>query len=61
MSASLDRFFDSKHFDIMPGVYLINSLKMMDFSGLTSRSHILAAVSGELAEDEDGMVVVDMS
>ena len=58
----MDRFFDSKHFDIiMPGVYLINSLKMMDFSGLTSRSHILTAVSGELAEGEDGMVVVDMS
>ena len=58
---ALDRFFDSKHFDIMPGVYLINSLKVMDFSGLTSRPHILAAVSGELAEDEEGVVVVDMS
>ena len=61
ITAALDRFFKSKHFGIMPGVYLINSLKEMDFSGLTSRSHILDAVSGELAEDEDGLVVVDMS
>ena len=61
ITAALDRFFESKHFGIMPGVYLINSLKEMDFSGLTSRSHILDAVSGELAGDEDGLVVVDMS
>ena len=57
---ALDRFFKSKHFGIMPGVYLVNSLKAMDFSGLTSRSHILDAVSGELTDDEDGMVIVDM-
>ena len=61
ITGALDRFFKSKHFGIMPGVYLINSLKEMDFSGLTSRSHILDAVSGELEEDEDGLVVVDMS
>lgn len=57
---ALDRFFKSKHFGIMPGVYLVNSLKAMDFSGLTSRSHVLDAVGGELTDDEDGMVVVDM-
>ncbi|MBI1657324.1 MAG: methylhydantoinase [Thaumarchaeota archaeon] len=61
VTGSLDAFFDSKHFGIMPGVYLVNSLKAMDFSGLTSRSHIMAAVSGELADGGDGMVVVDMS
>ena len=61
VTAALDEFFKSKHFGIMPGVYLINSLREMDFSGLTSRSHILDAVSGEHAEDEDGVVVVDMS
>ena len=61
VTKSLDAFFDSKHFGIMPGVYLVNSLKAMDFSGLTSRSHIMAAVSGELADGEEGMVVVDMS
>lgn len=61
ITGSLDAFFDSKHFGIMPGVYLVNSLKAMDFSGLTSRSHIMAAVNGELADGEEGMVVVDMS
>ncbi len=61
VTGSLDAFFDSKHFGIVPGVYLVNSLKAMDFSGLTSRSHIMAAVSGELADGGDGMVVVDMS
>ena len=61
VAGSLDAFFDSKHFGIMPGVYLVNSLKAMDFSGLTSRSHIMAAVSGELADGGDGIVVVDMS
>lgn len=58
---TLGRFFNSKHFGIMPGVYLVNNLKAMDFSGLTSKSHILDAVRGELAEDEDGMVIVDVS
>ena len=61
VTGSLDLFFDSKHFGIMPGVHLVNSIKAMDFSGLTSRSHVMAAVSGELADGEDGMVVVDMS
>ena len=58
---TLDGFFNSKHFGIMPEVYLVNNLKAMDFSGLTSKSHILDAVRGELAEGEDGMVIVDVS
>lgn len=60
VTESLDRFFNTKHFGIMPSVYLINSIKAMDFSGLTSQSHIMDAVNGELSDGE-GVVVVDMS
>lgn len=58
---ALNGFFDSKHFGIMPGVYLVNSLKAMDFSGLTSRAHVMDAVKGELGGGEEGIVIVDMS
>lgn len=58
---SLEGFLKSRSSGIMPGIHLINGLKAMDFSGLTSRSHILAAVGDELAQDEDGVVLADMS
>ena len=33
----------------------------MDFSGLTSKSHIMAAVADELADDKDGIAIVEVS
>ena len=61
VAGSLNRFFDSGHFGIMPKVYLVSGPKMLDFSGLTSRSHILDAVGGELAGGKIGAAIVDLS
>ena len=57
----LEKFFDAKHFGIIPSVYLINDIKAMDFSSLTSKSHILDAISGQVSKDEECVVVVDMA
>lgn len=58
--SGLSKLFESMHLDIAPRVYLINDLKMMDFSGLTSKKHIMTAVDDELAEGGNGAVIVEM-
>ncbi len=61
LTGILDKFFDSIGAGVAPRVYLINELKMMDFSSLTSKTHIMDAVRGELGAEDKGAVVVEIA
>ncbi len=56
----LDDFLESRHSDIAPQVYLMNNLKLIDFSSLTSISHILNAVQEELDSSDKAAVIVEL-
>ena len=45
--------------DIAPQVYLLNELKLVDFSGLTSKSHIIDAVKKELESFSNACVIIE--
>ena len=45
--------------DISPQVYLLNELKLVDFSGLTSKSHIIDAIKKELNPSSQACVIVE--
>ena len=45
--------------DIAPQVYLLNELKLIDFSGLTSKSHIIDAISKELKSVSNACVIIE--
>ena len=45
--------------DIAPQVYLLNELKLVDFSGLTSKSHIIDAVKKELESFSKACVIIE--
>lgn len=55
----LDDYLESRHNDIAPQIYLINDLKFVDYSSLTSTSHILNAVRQELEENERAAVLTE--
>lgn len=55
----VDEFLESRHNEVAPQVYLINDLKLIDYSSLTSSSHILSAVKQELDENERAAVLVE--
>ncbi|MBI5146812.1 MAG: hydantoinase/oxoprolinase family protein [Thaumarchaeota archaeon] len=55
----LDDFLESRNNDIAPQVYLLNNLKLVDFSSLTSVSHILNAVQQELDNSEKAAIIVE--
>ena len=57
----LDDFLESRNNDIAPQVYLLNNLKLIDFSSLTSASHILNAVQQELDNSEKAAIIVEMN
>jgi hypothetical protein len=57
----LDDFLESRHSEIAPQVYLLNNLKLIDFSSLTSISHILNAVQAELDSSDKAAVIVELS
>lgn len=57
----LDDFLESRNNDIAPQVYLLNNLKLVDFSSLTSTAHILNAVQQELDASEKAAVIVETS
>tara|TARA_B100001123_G_scaffold338457_1_gene383122 strand:- start:209 stop:2326 length:2118 start_codon:yes stop_codon:yes gene_type:complete len=54
----LDKHLSSKG-DISPQVYLLNELKLIDFSGLTSKSHILDAVKKEMETTSNTCVIIE--
>jgi N-methylhydantoinase A/oxoprolinase/acetone carboxylase beta subunit len=56
----LDDFLESRNNDIAPQVYLLNNLKLIDFSSLTSISHILNAVQEELDSTEKAAIIVEL-
>ncbi|MGQ0771391.1 MAG: hydantoinase/oxoprolinase family protein [Nitrososphaerota archaeon] len=56
----LDDFLESRNSEIAPQVYLLNNLKLIDFSSLTSVSHILNAVQQELDGIEKAAVIIDL-
>jgi len=44
---------------ISPQVYLLNELKLIDFSGLTSKSHIIDAIKNELESFSNACVIIE--
>jgi len=56
----LDEYLESKHTDIAPKVFLLNDLKLIDYSSLTSSSHIIDAVRSELADSEKGAILIEI-
>ncbi len=54
----LNNFLANKD-DIAPQVYLLNELKLVDFSGLTSKSHILEGTKKELADSIKAAVIIE--
>ena len=49
----------SSDYEISPQVYLLNELKLVDFSGLTSKSHIIDAIKKELKDFSKACVIVE--
>ena len=56
----LDEFMESRNSDVAPQVHLINDLKLLDYSSLTSPSQVLDGVRQELAESERSAVVIEI-
>ena len=56
--SSLDKSLSSDA-DIAPQVYLLNELKLIDFSGLTSKSHIIDAIKKELESFSNACVIIE--
>ena len=56
----LDDFLESRNNDVAPQVYLVNDFKLIDYSSLTSPSHILNAVREELNENERVAIIVQL-
>lgn len=56
----LDDYLESKNSDIAPQVYLMNNLKLIDFSSLTSISHILNAVQQELNSSDKAAIIIEI-
>ena len=56
--SGLDKILSSDA-DIAPQVYLLNELKLIDFSGLTSKSHIIDAIKKELESFSKACVIIE--
>ena len=61
MALLLRDFLDSRRSEIMPRIYLVYGMKLMDFSGLTSKKDVLDAVGRELAGVDRGIILADVS
>lgn len=57
----LDDFLESRNNEIAPQVYVLNDLKLVDFSSLTSVSHVLNAVQEELGNASKAAILVEIS
>lgn len=57
IAGELGDFLKSRHSDIAPQIYLIDDSGLMDFSGLTSASHVLGAVRDQLGDGRAAVVV----
>jgi len=57
--SNLDKSLSSTG-DIAPQVYFLNELKLIDFSGLTSKSHIIDAVKKELESVSKACIIIEL-
>jgi len=55
----LGEYMESGHSGIAPPVHLIDDARMLDYSGLTSPSHVLGAIQDELAEDARAAIIIE--
>ena len=58
-TSNLDKSLSSTG-DIAPQVYLLNELKLIDFSGLTSKSHIIDAIKKELELVSKACIIIEL-
>lgn len=56
---NLGEYMKSRHSGIAPPVHLIDDARMLDYSGLTSPSHVLSAIQDELAEDARAAIIIE--
>lgn len=56
----LDDFLESRHSDIAPKVFLLNDLKLVDYSSLTSSPKIIDGIRQELETSEKAAVLVEL-
>lgn len=56
----LDEFFESRHSEIAPKIFLLNDLKLVDYSGLTSASKIIDAIRNDMEDSQRAAVLVEM-
>jgi len=56
----IDDFLESRSSDIAPQVHLLTDLKLIDYSSLTSNSHIINAVKQELEETDKAAIIVEL-
>ncbi len=52
-----EEFLESRHDGIAPQVHLLNDLKLIDFSGLTSTSNIISAIKQQLGSTKGAIIV----
>ena len=55
----LGEYMKSRHSGIAPPVHLIDDVRMLDYSGLTSPSHVLSAIQDELADDAKAAIIIE--
>ena len=56
----LDEFMESRHSDIAPKIFLLNDLKLVDYSSLTSPSKIIKSVAQELENSEKAVILAEL-
>jgi hypothetical protein len=56
----LDEYLESRHSEIAPKIYLLNDLKLVDYSSLIVSSDITGAIRGELAGSEKAAVLIEL-
>jgi N-methylhydantoinase A/oxoprolinase/acetone carboxylase beta subunit len=55
-----EELLESKNGEIAPQVHLLNDTKLIDFSGLTSKTQIISAIRQELENSTKGAIIVDL-
>ncbi len=55
----LDAYMESRHSGVAPQVHLLDDTRMLDFSGLTSPSHVLGAVQDELDGNVKAALIIE--
>lgn len=56
----LDDFLESRHSEIAPKVFLLNDLKLVDYSSLTSSAKIIDGIRKELEKSEKAAILVEL-